>query len=255
MPCAITSGADYPNYLKNAIKRINAGNDTYAKTCVCSLKSPVDNDGCTILDEDGKIGAFPFCVINTDSDPLLLISNGYPAYTRFTLKQLMELWWAPYNYSINASGFWSFGPINCGAPIEDVRIVTHSLTARGPSSRDNVSIENFLKQTCDSPAYYEVIYTFEGQDANNDNCDVPVIDPWTPEVGLYIDSEYPVYFYQGNFYIILYYLDGIAGGVPRTFVGPPGIVVGKFRFVSLSVDMIGGDNQISNCTITRNGLK
>jgi hypothetical protein len=85
MPCAITSGADYPDYLKAILKEIAVGNDTTLKNCACSLRSPATEDGCLIVDEDGKIGAFPFCV------PTGTITSG--SFIAVSLKEAMSIFW------------------------------------------------------------------------------------------------------------------------------------------------------------------
>jgi hypothetical protein len=92
MPCALTEPGNYPDYLKAILKEIAAGNDDELKACACSLRSPVTDEGCLIVDEDedGKIGAFPFC--------WKLVSEGAVGYNTYyplkmTMKQAMSLYW------------------------------------------------------------------------------------------------------------------------------------------------------------------
>lgn len=93
MPCPINS--DYPDYLKSILKEIAVGNDTTLKNCACSLRSPTTEVGCTILDEDGKAGAFPFCIpLVTDG---VGDSTDWPL--KLTLKQAMFLYWQVKNWT------------------------------------------------------------------------------------------------------------------------------------------------------------
>lgn len=80
-----TSDLEFPGYLKNLLKSIENGNDDELKKCACSLHI-LEKDGCISLDEDGKMGAFPFCVQETsfgDED----IKPG------FSQKDIMQLFW------------------------------------------------------------------------------------------------------------------------------------------------------------------
>jgi hypothetical protein len=90
MPCAITEPDNYPDYLKTILKEIAAGDDDELKACACSLKSPVTDEGCPITDEDGKIGAFPFCWKLVSQEEV-----GYNTYypLKMTMKQAMSLYW------------------------------------------------------------------------------------------------------------------------------------------------------------------
>lgn len=95
MPCALTQPNNYPDYLKSILKEIEAGNDDTLKACACSLKSPISDGGCILLDEDGHVGAFPFCI------PLVTSGVGdntdYPL--KLTLKQAMFLYWQVKNWT------------------------------------------------------------------------------------------------------------------------------------------------------------
>jgi hypothetical protein len=95
MACGATSNLDYPDYIKEMLKIINAENDNTLKSCACSLRSPLTDEGCPVVDEDGKVGLFPFCVTqggqvgNNTSNPV-----GMP------LKDVMTLYWKPKTFRI-----------------------------------------------------------------------------------------------------------------------------------------------------------
>lgn len=95
MPCALAEPGNYPDYLKAILKEIATGDDDKLKTCACSLRSPTTADGCLIVDQDKKVGAFPFCI------PLVTDGVGdntdYPL--KLTLKQAMFLYWQVKNWS------------------------------------------------------------------------------------------------------------------------------------------------------------
>lgn len=97
MPCALTSNADYPDYLKSILSAINAGDDNQLKACACQLGTPLSQDGCPILDEDGKLGAFPFCIPEApNSIPCENGGGNAPFLSMFneiSLKNLMRLYW------------------------------------------------------------------------------------------------------------------------------------------------------------------
>jgi hypothetical protein len=105
MPCAITEPNNYPDYIKSILNEISAGNDDDLKGCACGLRSPVTEDGCLILDEDGKVAAFPFCCP--------LVTTGVGANTNYplklTLKQAMLLYWQvkSFNHSITESSHYT----------------------------------------------------------------------------------------------------------------------------------------------------
>ena len=113
MPCALTEPGNYPDYLKSILKRIDVENDTESKTCACSLRTPVDDEGCPITDSDGKLGAFPFC-----STAGSLLRDEYA----LDLKDTMSAFWRvkAWKYTINgyvnvvyganhqSNGFWTY---------------------------------------------------------------------------------------------------------------------------------------------------
>jgi hypothetical protein len=116
MPCALTEPDNYPGYLKSILKEIAAGNDDNLKTCACSLTSPVTDEGCVIVDEDGKVGAFPFCCsLVTDG-----VGNNTSYPLKLTLKQAMLLYWQTIDFTHNitpAANYAVYGqpPGECGA--------------------------------------------------------------------------------------------------------------------------------------------
>lgn len=121
MPCALTSDFEYPDYLKNVFKEISAGNNESLKVCVCQLKTPVDEDGCPIFDENGKIGVFPFCIAKTNSDPKSFVLNAVgptfikPYQVGLSLKQLMNLYWRFKDFRINCY-IQVENQLNCSIP-------------------------------------------------------------------------------------------------------------------------------------------
>ena len=92
MPCAITEPDNYPDYLKKIIKIIAVGNDTDLQACVCSLRSPVNSDGCIALDSNKKVGAFPACMYPIDNNSTI------------SLKGLMEMYWTVKTWRLNFNG-------------------------------------------------------------------------------------------------------------------------------------------------------
>ena len=95
MPCALISDADYPDYIKKMLKIINVGDDNTLKACACSLRSPVTDEGCPVVDEDGKIGLFPFCVTQAGQ-----VGNNTSNPVGMSLKDVMTLYWKPKTFRI-----------------------------------------------------------------------------------------------------------------------------------------------------------
>jgi len=129
MSCPILSPKGYldqfPNYLTQILKNIANGDNEDLKSCACKLQIPTDPDtGCFVsLDEDGRIGAFPFCCNYTAINPLGMMSGGYQYYQlRLTLNQMMKLYWntkkAKYLTYSNAC-CPEIPSIGCGAPVYD----------------------------------------------------------------------------------------------------------------------------------------
>lgn len=113
MPCALTSNFDYPDYLKAILKEIEAGNDDGLKTCACRLKTPLTDEGCPVLDEDGKIGSFPFCWTFTENTSL--VGDGTLNPIKLTLKDAMWLYWESKNFNHNVSYFEGGIGDDCGS--------------------------------------------------------------------------------------------------------------------------------------------
>jgi len=106
MPCALTSDADYPDYLKSILKEIDAGSDDESKACACSLKTPTTDEGCPITDSDGKLVAFPFCL---PTEPIVInynIQNYATASIGLSYKQAMNIYWKrkPFTMEFKANG-------------------------------------------------------------------------------------------------------------------------------------------------------
>jgi hypothetical protein len=51
-----------------------SGNDDVFKACACGLKTPTNDEGCPILDEDGKVGLSHFVAIQEQME-LEIIQN------------------------------------------------------------------------------------------------------------------------------------------------------------------------------------
>ena len=106
MPCALTSGADYPDYLKSILKEIDAGNDEALKVCACALKSPVTDGGCTILDEDDKIVAFPFCLpTETIANNNFYYDSEMTVSIGLSYKQAMNIYWKRKAFNMKFEGY------------------------------------------------------------------------------------------------------------------------------------------------------
>jgi len=96
MPCALTEPGNYPDYLKKILSIIDVGNDNDLKACACSLRSPVNSEGCLILDSDNKIGAIPTCFAGECGFCHGLVTTN--------LSDLMEIYWKVKSWKITASG-------------------------------------------------------------------------------------------------------------------------------------------------------
>jgi hypothetical protein len=94
MACDATSNSNYPNYLKNILGTIAVGNNNDLKACVCSLRSPVNADGCLALDSNGKVGAFTQCIEPASS----------PDECPWTLEKAMEMYWLVKTWTFSVSG-------------------------------------------------------------------------------------------------------------------------------------------------------
>jgi hypothetical protein len=120
MPCPLLGSDNYPDYIKKILQEINAGNDDELKTCACLLKTVLDDQHeCAEPMTDGKLALFPFCIIDTETDPTTISVAGNPySYWPFpigiSLDDLMLLYWQNYNISINGIDF-----ITCPTPDPD----------------------------------------------------------------------------------------------------------------------------------------
>jgi hypothetical protein len=96
MPCALTEPDNYPDYIKRILKKIAVGNDNDLKSCACSLRSPVNDDGCLALDSNGKVGAFTKCIQTASS----------PDNCPWTLEEAMALNWRVRAWKFQANGIY-----------------------------------------------------------------------------------------------------------------------------------------------------
>jgi len=144
MPCALTEPTNYPAYLQTILKEIAAGDNTDLKTCACSLRTPVDNEGCPIIGEDGKIGAFPFCSS--------LVTDGVGDDTEYplklTLKQAMNLYWKTPDWKFSASAQSS----SCSSSwsinyTQNKRIALSFSDVGPPPPSKNLACSNFFRYT------------------------------------------------------------------------------------------------------------
>jgi hypothetical protein len=142
MPCALTEPDNYPDYLKTILKEIAAGDDDELKACACSLRSPTTEDGCLIVDENKKVGAFPFC--------LSLVTDGvgddtaYPL--KLTLKQAMNLYWQTTNWKFSASAQSSS---SCGNSYSINYTQNKRITSSEVPPSKNLVCQNVFQYTTD----------------------------------------------------------------------------------------------------------
>jgi hypothetical protein len=133
MPCGLTSNLDYPDYIKTILRTINIGNDTDLKACACGIRSPLTTDGCPVIDEDGKVGAFPFCWTYTENSSLFGTRTGYPL--KLSLKQAMDFYWKTMSFpkgSIVVNGSQS----HCGDDSESITLTPGTLLRYKPIAND-----------------------------------------------------------------------------------------------------------------------
>lgn len=112
MPCAAINNVDDRDYIKSLKTNVLVGNDDEEKACLCQCKVPTTSEGCPILDENNKVGLFPFCIplVNPSS---VGANTAYPV--KMKLNQVMDLFWAK-NIMVNAFVVGSNGMISnaCG---------------------------------------------------------------------------------------------------------------------------------------------
>lgn len=122
MPCPIIDNQKFPDYLERVLKRIQVENDNNLKSCACQLATPAV-DGCPIIFDSNKAGAFKGCLNRDDS----LVYTVYDAFntseTSITeSKDSMAIWWLL--KSIQFTSTWSIyiNEWNQGSGVETVTI-------------------------------------------------------------------------------------------------------------------------------------
>lgn len=163
---ACPTNLQYPDYIKSVINTINAENNKTLKSCLCSNKIPRDENGCAILDENGKAGLFPFCAP--------IVENGVGDDTNYplklTLKQAMSLYWKVNSWTFKAANFVQ----GCGA-------CTYSIDFNGSQIYGSVPI--MKERVCKKAYNFLTNYTTE-------NCCVGSIPPCSTasETGVIVAS-------------------------------------------------------------------
>jgi hypothetical protein len=155
MPCALTEPGNYPDYLKTILKTIAVGDDDHLKACACSLRSPVTDEGCLIVDKDGKIGAFPFCSTLVEDG----VGDGTNYPLKLTLKQAMFLYWQVKNFT---NKFTAFHTYTVYGPPENCKSGGVSGTDSADSSK--ASTAEYKNRVC--PSYICLEYIVKGNDTN-----------------------------------------------------------------------------------------
>ena len=128
MPCALTEPDNYPDYLKKILKEIDVGSDDELKDCACDLKSLVDDEGCLIVDENNKIGGFPFCIAEGNN-----VGPTTPRPLGFSMKQIMRMYWLGFNMNIDVFVNTSLTATYCDNTSDNGPLIT--------SGSKNVSFE------------------------------------------------------------------------------------------------------------------
>ena len=191
MPCALTSNAGYPDYLKKILKEIDIGNDEDLKNCACKLVTPVTDEGCEILDEDNKVGAFPFCST--------LVTDGVGEDTEYplklTLKQAMNLYWQTTKWKFDASA----DGYSCG--------LTYHIDFT-ESKKTSVKFVNFDDEVDPPPPqknlvcrnYFQYLTDWTGQICGSEKCD-EISDEDVIFCSMFESSDSPMkYKKEGNTY-------------------------------------------------------
>lgn len=104
MPCQNLE-ANYPDYIKSLLKQIdlmpsNPVANQIIKNCACRLITLTTEEGCTLLDEDGEIVVFPFCIQYAPALPSNLL-NPEP-WLKLSLKEAMFLYWKAKEFTIES---------------------------------------------------------------------------------------------------------------------------------------------------------
>lgn len=219
MPCALADNADYPDYLKSILKEIEAGNDEELKACACSLKTPTTDEGCPILDENNKIGAFPFCWEFTED--LSKVGNGTFNPLKLTLKDAMWLYWQSKNTIQQIS--WGEILSSCfgGEARVDIKIMSNNMLKTDPSTgvqikakkelvcRKNITVNSKYISSggCkDSPQNFStnfIIAEFFAVAGNDCNATVPLKQYYIKEGNEYYFYPSVIYRYNGYWHSVL----------------------------------------------------
>ena len=201
MPCALTSDADYPDYLKSILKEIEAGNDEELKACACALRSPVTDEGCPVVDEDGKVGAFQSCVIETDSDPALLRDGFIQFYpVGVSLKQAMKWIWKSRAFTGSGSGQQQS---DCCGYIPNQSPTYVELTF--PKSQSTLGEKKMSEILCN----YNESFLFVGTDLLQE-CNGTTSGPISAEAyfDFLLSEQWPIYLYDEKYYLSVSYKVG-----------------------------------------------
>lgn len=140
MSCPINES--YPGYLKSILKEIAAGNDPVLKACACNLKSPKTTEGCAVVDEDNRIGGFPFCWEFTED--LSKVGDGTFNPIKLKLKDAMFLYWLSKNTSQQIS--WTEPDVTCTPSLVDVyiKIISNNMLKTDPSTGEPIKAKKEL---------------------------------------------------------------------------------------------------------------
>jgi hypothetical protein len=164
MPCALSSDANYPNYVKSILKEIDAGNDESLKACACSLKGVFNEEGCPILMNDNKIAVFPFCIEDTEVDPTsisFILGNPWPVYPYgigLSLDDMMYLFWNIIGYKAESSSIVRVLPDQYGPGAQ------YNLASCGNPISQNPETLDVKKRICSPQIYFSF-----NRNANSDD--------------------------------------------------------------------------------------
>lgn len=94
------SNISFPSYLDSLIKEISNGTDKSKKICACNLKIPKKEDGCPILDSNGKAGGFNECLI-IDNPGSTGPDTNFPF--SMNLAEISKIYWQGKKWTMNFS--------------------------------------------------------------------------------------------------------------------------------------------------------
>lgn len=119
----VSQSAEYPSYLKSILSEVENSDDENLKSCACSLIPVIDDCKNLILDKNGKMAAFPFCIQKYDSlnsvpraQCFTNGSSGFPepvegvtvpfknVAQKVPLDEIMRLYWTVKEVEINFNG-------------------------------------------------------------------------------------------------------------------------------------------------------